>query len=320
MLCTCFRGRLRSINRQETEKDRERPRQGGRKSDSMDAAERSSVVVPSPNTLDPEVMVRYFTSLLTESNQVSVRDLSDLQGRLTGQLTAEQVACLLGSRISNELGERAQLIRVGTSPLLVLDEVIGRRLAIQLNDMGYRGKTLVIYEAGGDRHELPIREAISLSQLCRKAGMVSTVTLTGIEIAPGKMTNKLSTFPIIELHSFSIGSGAPPIEEISPTINTAEFVQVQALSLTKASEISHNNGSDVASGHGGIRSRKYDGLTVDVGHPDFFLRRGNSCSEEEAREWAHQHLSPKDIAAAVRPVVFLCRVIVDGEGRRYPVL
>lgn len=46
--------------------------------------------------------------------------------------------------------------------------------------------------------------------------------LTGIEIAPGSMTADLSTFPIIELHSFSFGPGAPPVEAISPTITTGK--------------------------------------------------------------------------------------------------
>ncbi|CAM9945563.1 unnamed protein product [Ectocarpus sp. 12 AP-2014] len=244
---------------------------------------------------------------------------------LNGHLTEEQAAHLRASRTALELGPRQVIITAGISPLLVLDEVVGRRLALQLDRMGYRGRRLVIYEASGGRHELSILEAISLLPLCRELDIPSTVMLTGIEVAPGTMQQSLSTFPIIELHCFpSMGQWPPPIEAINPTIDTGKYVQVQALSVTKAAEISRSAGSVVASGHGGVRSRKYDGLTVDVSLPGVILRRGCSCSEEEARAWARDRPLPAPAMDATDAdadgVVFLCRVVNDRNGRRFPVL
>ncbi|CBN80181.1 expressed unknown protein [Ectocarpus siliculosus] len=248
-----------------------------------------------------------------------------MQGMLNGHLTEEQAAHLKASRIALELGPRQEIITAGISPLLVLDEVIGRRLALQLDRMGYVGRRLVIYEASGGRHELSIREAISLLPLCRELHIPSTVTLTGIEVAPGTMQQSLSTFPIIELHCLpSMGQWPPPIEAINPTIDTGKYVQVQALSVTKAAEISRSAGSVVASGHGGVRSRKYDGLTVDVSLPGVILRRGCSCNEEEAQAWARNRPLPSPAMDAADAdadgVVFLCRVVDDRNGRRFPVL
>ncbi|CAM9576469.1 unnamed protein product, partial [Ectocarpus sp. 8 AP-2014] len=285
----------------------------------MDASE-SDHRLSCPNKLPPAELEGIFTEMLTENVQLSARDLLHVQGMLNGYLTEEQAAHLKASRTALELGPRQVFIEAGISPLLVLDEVIGRRLALQLDRMGYRGRRLVIYEASGGRHELSIREAISLLPLCRELDIPSTVTLTGIEVAPGTMQQSLSTFPIIELHCFpSMGQSPPPIEAINPTIDTGKYVQVQALSVTKASEISRSAGSVVASGHGGVRSRKYDGLTVDVSLPGVILRRGCSCSEEEARAWARDRPLPSpamDTADAdADGVVFLCRVVDDRKGR-----
>ncbi|CAM9667880.1 unnamed protein product [Ectocarpus fasciculatus] len=293
----------------------------------MDASE-STGRLSCPNQLTPERLEGLFTNLLQEGVQLQARQLMHLQGDLTGYLTEEQAAHLRASMTARELGPRQVIITAGISPLLVLDEVIGRRLAMKLDGMGYRGRRLVIYEASGARHELSIREAISLLPLCRELDIPSTVTLTGIEVAPGTMCPSLSTFPIIELHCFpSVGQRAPPIEAINPTIDTGRYVQVQALSVSKANEISQSAGSVVASGHGGIRSRKYDGLTVDVSLPGIFLRRGCSCSEEEARAWTRDRPLPSPSpdatdadADAADGVVFLCRVVDAGNGRRYPVL
>ncbi|CAB1099507.1 unnamed protein product [Ectocarpus sp. CCAP 1310/34] len=347
----------------------------------MDASESGSRL-SCPNKLPPDELEGILTGMLTENVQSSLRDLLQVQGMLNGYLTEEQAAHLNASRIALELGPRKANITAGISPLLVLDEVIGRRLAMQLDRMGYRGRRLVIYEASGGRHELSIREAISLLPLCRELDIPSTVTLTGIEVAPGTMQPSLSTFPIIELHCLpSMGQRPPPIEAISPTIDTGKYVQVQALSVTKAAEISRSAGSVVASGHGGVRSRKYDGetkaglflgprgrnllpfegcesltklftrisaarakltrihsltaesqnvrcthpgLTVDVSLPGVTLRRGCSCSEEEARAWARDCLLPSPTMDATDAdadgVVFLCRVVNDRNGRRFPVL
>ncbi|CAM9233250.1 unnamed protein product [Ectocarpus sp. 12 AP-2014] len=305
----------------------------------MDASESGSRL-SCPNKLSPNVLEGIFTKMLTENVQLSERDQLSMQGTLNGYLTEEQAAHLKASRTALELGPRQVIITAGISPFLVLDEVIGRQLAMQLDRMGYRGRKLVIYEASGGRHELSIREAISLLPLCRELDIPSTVTdpeirsvkfgsrlrtLTGIEVAPGTMQQSLSTFPIIELHCFpSMGQRPPPIEAINPTIDTGKYVQVQALSVTKAAEISRNEGSVVASGHGGVRSRKYDGLTVDVSLPGVILRRGCSCSEEEARAWARDRPLPAPAMDATDTdadgVVFLCRVVDDRNGRRFPVL
>ena len=84
-------------------------------------------------------------------------------------------------------------------------------------------------------------------------------------IRRGPMQKLCIPFTSLTIHTTSLY----PLRALTSSQNSSfvrqsflRFIQVQALSVTKASEIARIGGSVVASGHGGVRSRQYDGASV----------------------------------------------------------